>query len=116
MKKVLSLVSILFALQNFSFSQNQIFIDSLKTQLKYFNAKKAELDVKSPSLYDTTAADILAELSAEYWHSNPDTALYYANQSLTLSEQIGDTTGIGKAYNSMAVTYFVKSDYLSALE
>ena len=34
MKKVLSLVSILFALQNFSFSQNQIFIDSLKTQLK----------------------------------------------------------------------------------
>ena len=116
MKKILSLVSIMFAFQNFSFSQNQIFIDSLKTQLKYFNAKKAELDVKSPSLYDTTAADILAELSAEYWHSNPDTALYYANQSLTLSEQIGDATGIGKAYNSMAVTYFVKSDYLSALE
>ena len=81
MKKILSLVSILFYLQNFSFSQNQISIDTLTTQLKYFNAKKAELDVKSPSLYDTTAADILSELSAEYWHSNPDTCLLYTSPS-----------------------------------
>ena len=116
MKNILSLVSILFALQHYSFSQNQYNIDSLETELKYHNTKKAELDVKSPSLYDSTAAFILADLSAEYWHSNPDTALYYANQSLTLSEQIGFTKGMGMAYNSMAVTYFVKSDYLPALE
>jgi len=116
MKNIFSLVSILLALQNFSFSQNQISIDTLKTQLKYFNAKKAELDVKTPSLYDTTAANILSELSSAYWNSNPDTAMYYANQCLALSEQIGYKKGIGRAYHSMGVIHFNKSDYVSALD
>jgi signal transduction histidine kinase len=116
MKRILSLVSILFALQHYSFSQNQASIDTLLTQLNYHNTKKAELDMKSPSLYDTTAVKLLAELSTEYWYSNPDSALYYANQCLTLSEQMGFKKGIGHAYNSMAVTYFLKSDYLHSLE
>jgi signal transduction histidine kinase/TPR repeat protein len=116
MKKILSLVSILFYLQNFSFSQNQISIDTLKTQLKYFNAKKAELDVKTLSLYDTTAANILSELASEYWNSNPDTAMYYTNQCLTLSEQIGYKKGIGRAYHSIGVIHYNRSDYLSALD
>ena len=116
MKEILSLVSIMFALQNFSFAQNQISIDTLKTQLKYHNKKRAELDVKTPSLYDTTAANILSELSSAYWNINPDTAMYYTNQCLTLSEQIGYKKGIGRAYNSMGVIQFNKSEYLSALE
>lgn len=116
MKKILSLVSILFSLQNYTFSQNQISIDTLTTQLKYFNAKREELDVKTPSLYDTTAANILSELSSAYWNSNPDTAMYYANQCLTLSEQIGYKKGIGRAYNSIGVIHSNKSDYILALD
>ncbi len=116
MKKTLSLLSILFSLQNYSFSQDQYLIDSLETQLKNHNTKKTESKIKSPSLYDTTAANILNDLSSAYWNSNPDTAQYYANHCLTLSEQIGFKKGIGNAFNSLGTVNTNKGDYLLALE
>ena len=116
MKKILSLLTILFFIHNYTFSQDRYLIDSLVTELKNHNKSKTESKINSPSLYDTTAANILNDLSAAYWNSNPDSATYYSNQCLTLSEQIGYKKGIGKAYNSMGVIHFNKSDYLSALD
>ena len=115
MKKLFFLLTTtLLALSGFT--QDKHLIDSLTTQLKNHNASKLELKIKSPSLYDTTAANILSSLSAAYWNSNPDKAMDYANQCLALSEQFGYKKGIGKAYNNMGVTEHKKGNYLPAVE
>ncbi len=116
MKKIFSLVSILFFLQNYSFAQDQHYIDSLETQLKNFKAKKTELKTETPSLYDSTAANILYDLSKAYWGHNHEKSIEYANQSLTLSEQIGYNKGIGMAYSSIGYNEGRIGNYLSALE
>jgi two-component system sensor histidine kinase UhpB len=116
MKKLLSLGFILFSLQSYSFSQNQQLVDSLEAALKNHNAKKLELNTQPPSLYDTTAANILYYLSATYWYSNPEKAQNYAEQCLALSEQIGYKKGIAAAINSMGSILTGKGDYLPALE
>ena len=116
MKKILSLVSILFSLQNYSFSQDQNLIDSLETKLKSHSIEKTELQIKSPSLFDTTAAIILFELSRAYWGHNAEKSKEYANQSLALSEQIGYNKGVGKAYSSIGYNEGGNGNYVSALE
>ncbi|MBK8847120.1 MAG: tetratricopeptide repeat protein [Bacteroidetes bacterium] len=97
-------------------SQDPQLVDSLETALKNHNARKPELKIKSPSQYDTTAANILIKLSIAFWNSNPDKAMDYANQCLALSEQIGYEKGIGNAYNSLGTINNMKGDYLPALE
>ncbi len=99
-----------------SFAQDQHLVDSLETQLKNHNTKKTELQIKSPSMYDTTAVNILYYLSVTYWYSNPEKAQDYAEQCLALSEQIGYKKGIGAAYNSIGNILSEKGDYLPALE
>ncbi len=116
MKKILSLVSILFAFQNYSFSQDQNLIDSLETQLKNHSIQKTELQIKSPSLFDTTEAIILFELSRAYWGHNAEKSIGYANQSLAISEQIDYKKGIGKAYSSIGYNEGRNGNYVSALE
>ncbi|MBK7763947.1 MAG: tetratricopeptide repeat protein [Bacteroidetes bacterium] len=116
MKRILFLVSILFSLQNDSFSQDQVIIDSLENQLKKHYAKKIELQIKFPALYDTTAANILCELSSAYFYSNPDKAQDYSKQSLAVSEKIGYKKGIGRAYYNMGVILNINGDNLPSLE
>jgi signal transduction histidine kinase len=116
MNKAGSLVILLFFLQNYSFSQNRQRIDSLETQLKNHNARKIELRIKSPSRYDTIAANILGDLSKAYWYIDPDTAKVYAEQCMALSEQLGYKKGMGNAYNSMGVIHGMKGDYMPSLE
>jgi len=98
------------------FPQDQHLVDSLEANLKHHNAAKAEKNIKSPSLYDTTAADIFYQLTEAYWGNKPDLAIENANQCLTLSEQIGYKKGIGNAYHSMGIINYFKGDYLPALE
>jgi adenylate cyclase len=98
-----------------AFAQNQHQVDSLLAALKKHDAAKKELGSHAPAMYDTTAANILNNLSYAYWGSNPDTAMYYANQCLALSEQIGYKKGMGRAYNGMGVINANKGDYSKAL-
>ncbi len=97
-------------------AQDKQLVDSLETQLKKHNATKKEPGSKALAIYDTTAANLLYELSRTYWGSNPDKAMDYAKQCLALSEQLGYKKGIGNAYNSMGYIYTVKGDYLIAME
>ncbi len=115
MKKILSLVLMLLSLQNYSFSQDQNYIYSLETKLKNHNARKLELNLSSPSLYDTTAVKILNSLSVAYRGNNPDKAMDYANQCLALSEQIGYKKGMGDAYGNMGAINEMRGDHLPAL-
>ena len=99
-----------------SFAQNQNKIDSLENELKKHEASKKESGDFATSLYDTSLAKNLIQLSQAYWGNNPDKAMDYAKQALTLSEQIGYKKGIGNAYNSMGTVYSMKGDKISSLD
>ena len=115
MKKILFLLIIIVLSIN-AYTQDQHKIDSLQNELKKFEVKKKQLGAKVPLLYDSTAANILVELSIAYWSNNPDKAMDYANKCLALSEKIGYKKGIGRAYNSIGVINLNKGDYVPSLE
>lgn len=106
----------LFFFQNYSFSQDQHLVDSLEAALKNHNAKKIEMHIVSPSLYDTAAVNIYHSLSTAYYYSNYDKAMDYTKQWLALSEQIGFKKGIFSAYIRMGGLYNNKGEYSTALE
>jgi len=116
MKKLLSLVSILFTLQHYSFSQNQNLIESLEAQLKNHEICKTELQIASPSLYDTTAVKLLNSLAVEYRGNDPDRSMDYAHQGLALSEQISYKKGMCISYINMGTISTMKGDYSPALD
>ncbi len=111
MKKFSLTFLILFFLQHFSYSQNKHIVDSLESQLKEHNAAKMEMQIKSPSLYDTTAVNILAALCMAHWGNDPTKAMDYAEQMLALSEQIGYKKGKASVYYSMGVSNRMKGEY-----
>ncbi|HTA26335.1 MAG TPA: tetratricopeptide repeat protein [Bacteroidia bacterium] len=69
-----------------------------------------------PPLADTSKANILNQLALNYWGNVHDTGMYYAQQVLTLSKQIGYGKGIGNAYNTMGLCAMAAKDYAAALE
>ena len=115
MKRILTLLMIILLTITVT-AQDQHQVDSLLSALKKHDAAKKEFGSHAPALYDTTAANILANLSKAFWGNNLDNAMEYANQCLELSEKIGYKKGIGNAYNSMGAVYNDKGDYLLALE
>ncbi|HKR04608.1 MAG TPA: tetratricopeptide repeat protein, partial [Bacteroidia bacterium] len=97
------------------FSQNFLLVDSLNLELKKFEALKSKSQLGSPDLSDSIKANILYQLSREYWSSNLDTSMMYAKQVLSLSKTIGYEKGIGNALSSMGVIYWYRGDYQEAL-
>ena len=115
MKRILTLLTIILLTINVT-AQNQHKVDSLSDALKKHDAAKKELGSKVPAMYDTTAANLLYDLSTAYWGNNPDKAMEYANQCLALSEQIGYKKGKGNAYNSMGAINYYKGEFTTSLE
>ncbi|MGB0522857.1 MAG: tetratricopeptide repeat protein [Flammeovirgaceae bacterium] len=65
---------------------------------------------------DTTKARLFNELSTAHWYKAPDTAFHYAQKALALSEMWAYAPTKIQAYRNLGVTYWVKGDYLHALE
>jgi adenylate cyclase len=112
MKKSLAVLITLLA-SYCSIAQDQHLIDSLNLKLSAHYAGKT---TSSQPLYDSTAADLLNNLSVAYSTSDPQKSLEYANQSLALSTQIGYKKGMANAYNSLGNISTQQGDYLIALE
>ena len=98
-----------------SFAQEQHLVDSLTTQLKNHNARKLELRIKSQSLFDSTASNILNALSIAYLKNDQDKSMKYANESLALSEQIGFKKGVANACKSIGSIKSLNGDNITAL-
>jgi len=98
------------------YAQDQHFVDSLQTQLKNHNDSRLKLGKNTPALYDTTAVNILYELSKANWYADLDKAMDYAKESLVLSGQINYKKGAGFAYYSMGVIKVRERDFLVAME
>ncbi|HAI85175.1 MAG TPA: hypothetical protein DCL43_16070, partial [Chitinophagaceae bacterium] len=74
-----------------------------------------EIKTKSNTT-DSTAIQQLVALSFSYYQINADSAIYYAQQALTLAEDLGYTLGTAMAYNRLGVAYGAKGNYIKALE
>ena len=70
----------------------------------------------SASKEDTIKAGLLSQLSRRYLYYRPDSALFYANDALHLSEQLQYPHGIAQAYNDIAATMFYNGNHNRALE
>jgi adenylate cyclase len=109
MRKNILLLTLIFALQHFSFAQDGK-IDSLRAILKTAGE-------------DTNKVNILNALSYEVLYSSTDTAIYYATLAKNLSEELNYSKGaasaylrLGQAYNNLG-SYGESQSYLSkALE
>jgi tetratricopeptide (TPR) repeat protein len=115
MKRVISVIYILF-LALAGYAQDENLIDSLKNQLKNYDAQKLEMHLQSSAKADTAKVKILFALSKAYWGITPSVAMNYAKQSLQLSAQIDYKKGIGNAYNSIGIIEKQNGNYLLALE
>lgn len=117
MKKTLLIIILLHITTHYTLlaqtKQGQALVDSL---VKVLNGIKKNAGANAPTIKDTLTANVLYQLSVNYWYNYPDTAIYYAKQSLLLSEQIGFKKGIGFAYYSMGVSKVYKNDLDSAME
>ncbi len=116
MKQLFSIFLIVHGIVAITSGQSSMLVDSLQKELKKHQDTSRELNRTTPSLSDTTAANLLYELSRATWGSNPEMSLDYANQSKELSEQIGFKKGIGNAIYSIGANNWFKGDYLAALD
>jgi two-component system sensor histidine kinase UhpB len=91
-----------FAFEKEGYSQNQQKLDSLMNELK-------------TSKEDTNKVEVLVNLSTLTLNSNPDTSLYYAKQSMQLSERLNFEKGKAQSLNDIAGYFYSVSNYDSAL-
>jgi adenylate cyclase len=96
-------------------AQDSVHIDSLQNQLDLHRANKAKSGKTAHNLNDSTEAILLSLLAESYWGNNPEQAMDYAQQSLSLSEKIKYPIGIAHAYLDMGGVYEDQGDYLNAL-
>ena len=87
----------------FGFAQNRQEIDSLKHELAI-------------AKHDTSRILLMSTLGGIYRLSKPDTALKYAQQSLTLAKQIKFLKGQARALNYLGFTYRELGDLPKALD
>lgn len=78
-------------------------IEILMNRLNKLEKRKAKLGKKASPLIDSTKANILNELHTAFLNKNPGTAMNYARQSLSLSQQIGYEKGIANGYANIGI-------------
>src|ERR1017187_1981071 len=99
-RNIFLLAALLYYMCANSIAQNQHKIDSLENDLKKVEARKMEFGSKTTKLFDTVKVNLLYIISKEYWGNNPNKAMDYANQCLTLAQRINYPKGIANAYNA----------------
>jgi len=109
MKKHIKIFIFLFSLLFSSLSAQQSKIDSLFTELKKWQNKTGYQA-------DTTLYNIYHNLGKQFQNSNPDTAIYFLKQSITIAKSIKDAIKEARSINETGWCYYVKGDYNLAMQ
>lgn len=70
---------------------------------------------EASGMTDTLRVDALINSSMEFWYTNPDEALIYADQALELANELHYDAGRARALRSLGVINDIKGDYDQAL-
>jgi tetratricopeptide (TPR) repeat protein len=76
--------------------------DSLQTLLKQ-------------STVDTTKVNVMVDIAVEYWASDPEQTIVYANRAMDLAKKIRYRRGEAKSFQGIGIYYWQKNDYVKAL-
>lgn len=102
MKKLIILNFIIIA--SFSLTAQNVEIDKLKSDLFHHTQNNSE------------KVDLLTGLANKYFTIDNDTALYYINNALKLSESINYKKGVAKSFKLIGTYNYYNFDYPKALE
>ena len=103
MKKPILLFLVLLSIHTMGQKQGIELIDSLKTRLKI-------------SGEDTAKVRLLGKLSFQYFRFDTDSGIHYANQAITLAQNLNWKLGLAFSYNYLGTNYAVKGDFPKALD
>jgi len=83
----------------------------------FANSTKTDslLQVLQTTIEDTTRIKTLNALAWKLMYTNPDTAIYYSKQALTLAEKAEWEKGIAHSYHNLGVFNDIKGNYTLAL-
>ena len=98
------------------FSQNQHTIDSLRQKLKKFETYNKQAGKKAKPLPDSIRVKILDGIALEYLNFNPDSAMIFASQELSISEKSGFSKGIANACITLGKILHTKGELKQAME
>lgn len=96
-------------------AQDSLLVDSLTLQLKKVNATALELGKNTSTETDTIKSNILSQLSFAFQDNDPDKAMEYAKQALSLAQRINFKKGSASAYYSMGRIEYIKGNFLPAI-
>ncbi len=82
--------------------------ESLLSQSKTIQEIKGKL--VSRNTHDTSTVNLLNELAFEFRNSYPDSTIFYANQSLAISNELNYKIGQANAYKQLAIGSFYQSN------
>jgi two-component system, NtrC family, sensor kinase len=97
-----SLIVLFSFLLSIGYAQDRQIIDSLKLEL-------------AVARHDTSKVLAGMRLSVRYWNINPDSSLFYGQQSLTLAQRIHYYYGVSQLHQVLGNTYRIKGDYAKAV-
>jgi len=85
------------------------------SKAKEYAFRGLKLSKELNHVYDESWALNLIGLSYDYL-AQPDSALYYYQESIKLKKQIKDVNGIGSVYSNIGVMYYFQNDFEKAIE
>ena len=64
---------------------------------------------------DTSKVKTLLEISTVLWRSDPEQAIQYSNEAITLAEKNNFPQGLALALKNIGLSYYMKGDYVNVL-
>ena len=64
---------------------------------------------------DTARVNLLLEISAQVFRSQPDTAIFYASQAKALAERVQFQSGLAYALKNIGLAHYIKGEYPEVL-
>jgi len=90
----------------------------LRASSAFSQDKKDQLliDQLEKATSDSTRIRLMRELSVSLLYTTPEKSKYYSEKCLALSQRTGDLNGEAYANNNLGSYYFMKSDYVKAMD
>ncbi|MEO1257410.1 MAG: tetratricopeptide repeat protein, partial [Bacteroidota bacterium] len=65
---------------------------------------------------DSSRVNALLEISAGLWQTEPEEAIKYADEAITLCKKINFPKGLALAYKNIGLAHYIKGDYTNVLD